>query len=76
MSKIFILEKIENDGYIHRYSFEMTNGGMAVEKAPHISHYITNKNGTYFRRLSVKKTTKEVGNDFYKELIKKGYKRV
>jgi hypothetical protein len=35
-----------------------------------------NKRGTYNRRLSVKMVTKEAGNNFYKELIKKGYKRV
>jgi hypothetical protein len=72
-----MLEKIESDGYIHKYSFEMTDGGMAfAEKTPHISHHIMNKRGTYNRRLSVKMVTKEAGNNFYKELIKKGYKRV
>jgi hypothetical protein len=76
MKKLFILQKKENDGYIHVYDFEMTDGGMAVEKTPHITHSIKNEKGTYFRRMSVKKTTKEAGNEFYKELIKKGYKRI
>lgn len=70
-----ILYKKEKDGYTHTYIFAITDGGMAVEKTPHITHSITNERGTYCRRLSVKKVTKEEGNEFYKELIAKGYRK-
>jgi hypothetical protein len=73
---ITMLQKKENDDYIHTFVFEVTSGGMAVKATPHITHNIRNVRGTYQRRLSCKEVTKEDGNKMYKELVLKGYKKI